>query len=268
MKSCIEWRKDFKYLPQIDEFIIDYKENKSKELVKFLNQYAKTQRVIIRVDNTIEKKEIDFLELLATQNNYNIAILFRTLYPTDIQERNLKELKIPFFITTIAINWEELREILDLGVSDVYIGGMLGFDLERVNKIIPEGIQVRSYVNVCQANWDNSEGFKTFFIRPEDLNYYGNFIDVFEFYESEDTQNTLYEVYFHEQEWNGDLREIIKGLKLNINNYYILGPEFARRRAQCRRKCIKGERCELCDGLVDLTKSLELSKEFDVFKRR
>lgn len=241
-------------------------------MVNFLNQYAKTQRVIIRVEKTIEQKDINFLELLATQNNYNIAILFKlspvgfvTFTPAGI---DLQNLKIPFFFDKMITSWEGLREILDLGVSDVYIGGMLGFDLERVNKFIPEGIQIRSYVNVCQANWDNSEGFKTFFIRPEDLNYYGNFIDVFEFYESVDTQNTLYEVYFHTQEWNGNLREIIKGLKLDINNYYILGPEFARRRAQCRRKCIKGERCELCDGLVDLTKSLELSKEFDVFKRR
>lgn len=267
MKSCIEWRKDFKYLPQIDEFIIDYKENKNKELVNFLNQYAKTQRVIIRVEKTIEQKDINFLELLATQNNYNIAILFPSTHLYGI-EKDLQNLKIPYFFTLVALDWEDLRELLDLGVSDIYIGGMLGFDLERVNKIIPEGVQIRSYVNICQYEWDNSEGFKGFFIRPEDLNYYGNFIDVFEFFKSVDTQNTLYEVYFHTQEWNGNLKEIIKGLKLDINNYYILGPEFARRRAQCRRKCIKGERCELCDGLVDLAKSLELSKEFDVFKRR
>ena len=265
MKSCIEWRKNFKYLPQIDEFIIDYKENKSKELVNFLNQYAKTQRVIIRLEQKINKSEIDFLELLATQNNYNMAILF-TSYPRDIKK--FLPLKVPFFIDITATNWELLRTILDLGVSDVYVGGMLGFDLERVSRFIPEGVQIRSYVNVCQYNWDNSEGFKAFFIRPEDLNYYGNFIDVFEFFDSVDIQDTLYEVYFHSQEWNGNLKEIIRGLKLDINNYYILGPEFARRRAQCRRKCIKGERCELCDGLVELTKSLELSKEFDVFKRR
>jgi hypothetical protein len=158
--------------------------------------------------------------------------------------------------------------MLELGVSDVYIGGMLGFDLERVNKFVPINIQIRSYVNICQYEWDNSKGFKTFFIRPEDLNYYSNFIDVIEFYKSEDIQNTLYEIYFHSKEWNGNLREIIKGLRVDINNYYILGSEFARRRAQCRRKCIKGERCELCDGLIDLAKTLEESKEYDVFKRR
>lgn len=268
MKSCIEWRKGFKYLPEIDEFIINYKENKSRQLVNFLNEYAKSQRVIIRVEDSIEKKDIDFLALLATQNEYEIAILFEKLYPANIKKEDLQSIEIPFFFNTIATNWEILREMLELGVSDIYIGGMLGFDLERVNKFVPVNIQIRSYANICQYEWDNSKGFKTFFIRPEDLNYYSNFIDVIEFYKSEDIQNTLYEVYFHSKEWNGNLREIIKGLRVDINNYYILGSEFARRRAQCRRKCIKGERCELCDGLIDLAKTLEESKEYDVFKRR
>ena len=38
-----------------------YNSNKLHELVKFLNQYAKTQRVIIRVEKTIEQKDINFL---------------------------------------------------------------------------------------------------------------------------------------------------------------------------------------------------------------
>lgn len=222
----------------------------------------------IRVESSIEKKEIDFIELLAKQNKYNIAILFERLYPTNIKKEDLQKIQIPFFFNTIATNWEILNEMLEIGVSDIYVGGILGFDLERVNKFIPENIQIRSYVNICQAEWDNSKGFKAFYIRPEDLNYYANFIDVFEFFKSEDIQNTLYEIYFQSKEWNGNLSEIIKGLKVNINNYYILGPEFARRRAQCRKKCIKGERCNLCDGLADLAKSLEQSKMYDVVKRR
>lgn len=222
----------------------------------------------IRVESSIEKKELDFIELLAKQNKYNIAILFERLYPTNIKKEDLQKIQIPFFFNTIATNWEILNEMLEIGVSDVYVGGILGFDLERVNKFIPENIQIRSYVNICQAEWDNSKGFKAFYIRPEDLNYYANFIDVFEFFKSEDIQNTLYEIYFQSKEWNGNLSEIIKGLKVNINNYYILGPEFARRRAQCRKKCIKGERCNLCDGLADLAKSLEQSKMYDVVKRR
>jgi hypothetical protein len=100
------------------------------------------------------------------------------------------------------------------------------------------------------------------------MNYYAGIIDVFEFYNSVEEQNVLYEVYFHDMEWNGNLREIIKGLKRDVNSYYILGDEFGRTRADCERKCIKGGNCKMCDRLAELADSLENSKEYEVFKRR
>ena len=63
-------------------------------------------------------------------------------------------------------------------------------------------------------------------------------------------------------------REIIKGLKLDINSYYILGDEWAKRRIGCQKKCLKGKRCELCKRLVEFAKTLEYSKDYEVFKRR
>ena len=150
-----------------------------------------------------------------------------------------------------------------LGVSDVFVSGELGFDLERVKWYADlNNIKIRCYVNVSQSMWKAGDGFKDFYIRPEDIDFYGNYIDTIEFYNSVDNQNVLYEIYFKDKEWNGNLREIIKGLKLDINNYYILGPEFGRRRSQCNKDCIKGERCELCDRLADLAKSLEDSENF------
>ena len=63
MKSCIQWRKGFKYLSQIDEFNIDYK-NKEIKLVNFLEHYAKTQRVNIRLPKDYTKDDIDLLEAI------------------------------------------------------------------------------------------------------------------------------------------------------------------------------------------------------------
>jgi len=57
-----------------------------------------------------------------------------------------------------------------------------------------------------------NDGFKQFFIRPEDVDIYGEYVDVIEFYDSIEQQNVLYEVYFKDKEWNGKLREIIKGM--------------------------------------------------------
>ena len=265
MKSCIEWRKGFKYLPQIDEFNIDYK-NKEIKLHQFLDQYAQTQRVNIRLPMDYTKDDIDLLESAYHDKHYNIAIVLRDNYYAN----ELREHGTPFYFYEPCYDWDQFRANISLGVSDVFISGTLGFELDKISEVAKRNnVKVRCYANIAQAwNTKQSNGFKNFYIRPEDVDFYSQYVDVIEFYNSVDKQNILYEVYFHDKEWNGDLREIIQGLKLKINNYYILGSEFARRRSQCMKKCLKDQRCELCDRLADLAESLENSKDYQVYKRR
>lgn len=263
MKSCIEWRKSFKYLPQIDEFNIDFK-NKQIQLAKFLDLYAKSQRVNIRLSNQYTKDNIELLETIY-EKGYNIAIIL----PDQFYVNQLREHEIPFYFENPAFTWDQLRGMGGLGVSDIFISGELGFDLKDVKQYANlNNIKTRCYANISQSMWKAGDGFKDFYIRPEDIDFYSNYIDIIEFYDSIDNQNTLYKIYFYDKEWNGNLREIIKGLSLDINNYYILGSEFARRRSQCNKKCLKNKKCELCDRLADFAKSLEESKNYQVFKRR
>lgn len=263
MKSCIEWRKGFKYLPQIDEFNIDFR-NKEIKLLQFLDIYAKSQRVNIRLDNDYTWDNLDLL-IAIYKKGYNIAIILPDRYYIN----QLKKEKVPFYFEELVYTWDQLYGIVSSGVSDIFISGDLGFDLERIKKVFPN-ISIRCYANVAQSasNWPSENRFKDFYIRPEDVDLYSNYIDVIEFFNSVDKQNTLYEIYFKDKQWNGKLEEIIIGLKFNINNYYILGSEFARRRSQCQKKCMKGERCRLCDRLAELAESLEKSPDFEVFERR
>lgn len=263
MKSCIEFRKGFKYLPQIDEFNIDFRD-KQIQLAKFLDLYAKSQRVNIRLPNNYTKDNIELLEA-AYEKGYNIAIIL----PDKFYANQLREHGVPFYFEDPAFTWDQLRGMGSLGVSDVFVSGELGFDLENVKWYADlNDIKIRCYANISQSMWKTGDGFKDFYIRPEDIDFYSNYIDIIEFYDSVDNQNVLYEIYFYDKEWNGNLREIIKGLSLDINNYYILGPEFARRRSQCGKKCFKGERCALCDRLIEFARSLEKSEDFQVYKRR
>ena len=264
MKSCIEWRKGFKYLPQIDEFNIDYK-NKEIKLYQFLEQYAKTQRVNIRLPLSYTKDDIDLLESAYHDKHYNIAIVLKDAYYTN----ELREHGTPFYFYEPCYDWDQFRANTSLGVSDVFISGTLGFELDKVSEVAKRNnVKIRCYANIAQAWNKQGNGFKDFYIRPEDVDFYSQYVDVIEFFDSIDKQNVLYEIYFKDKEWNGNLREIIKGMTLDINNYYILGSEFARRRSQCGKKCLKDQKCELCDRLIDLAKSLEDSKDYQVFKRR
>ena len=266
MKSCIEWRKGFKYLPQIDEFNIDYK-NKEIKFYQFLEQYARSQRVNIRLPIEYTKDDLALLEA-AYDKGYNVTIILPDRYYVN----QLQKHKVPFYFETPIYTWDEFYDLKNLGVSDIFISGELGFELDKISSIAKkENIQIRCYVNIVQSSvkgYSKENSLKGFYIRPEDVNFYSQYVDVIEFYDSVDSQNVLYEVYFKDKEWNGNLREIIKGMTLDINNYYILGNEFARRRSQCGKKCLKGNRCELCDRLIELADSLEKSEDYQVFKKR
>ena len=126
MRSCIEWRKGFKYLPQIDEFNIGFR-NKELQLSKFLDLYAKSQRVNIRLPLGYTEENIELLEA-AYEKGYNIAIIL----PDQFYANQLQEHGVPFYFKDPAFTWDQLRGMGSLGVSDVFVSGELGFDLERV----------------------------------------------------------------------------------------------------------------------------------------
>lgn len=265
MKSCVAWRKGFKFLPEIDEFNIDYKDKEVK-LVRFLDTYAQSQRVNIFMpaESTIDDAEL--VIAMYKDRNYNVAAVLEN----DNIANYLADNDVPYYFKDPVCSWDKLYGYMAKGVSAMFISGELGFELDKVRKVTQEKkIQIRCYADIAQASYPNgTDGFKNFFIRPEDVSEYDAYVDVIEFYDSVDKQNVLYEVYFKDHEWNGNLREIIKGMTLDVDNYYLLGSEFAKRRIQCGKNCVKGGRCKLCDRLVELAHSLENSDVFEVYKRR
>ena len=184
MKSCIQWRKSSKFLSEIDQFNIDFKDKK-RQLIQFLDIFAISQRVNIRVSNTLTLNQIQLLIALKEQKNYNIAICFSKKY-SDENESAFNIFithEIPCYFYDFIDNWDEFTGYCNLGVSDIYITGQLGFDLERAAAIAHQkNIQLRCYANICQSRWSkNNSGLKAFFIRPQDRQIYEGYIDVLQF---------------------------------------------------------------------------------------
>ena len=187
MKSCIPWRKSFKYLPEIDEFNIDFKEKK-KELLYFLDQYGISQRVNIFIPINITENQLNIIFSIWDMQKYNIALCFKWRTKEDNEEvyNKVKEKEIPFFFYYFIAEWDELHKYFEYGVSDVYITNTLGFYLPAVHKIAEENkVKVRCFADISQYNWDDQDGFKGFYIRPEDIDLYSQYIDTLEFYENE-----------------------------------------------------------------------------------
>lgn len=266
MKSCIQWRKSFKYLPEVDEFNIDYKD-KEIQLAKFLDIYAQSQRVNIRLPLDYTEHDVELIEA-AYEKGYNVAAIL----PHRAYVDKLKAKNVPFFLELYTSTWDSFIGQIELGVSDIYVTQDLAFELDKLSPIAKENnVQIRCFANIAQSSWEDWKGIKTFFIRPEDVDIYSEYVDVIEFWDAIDNQNVLYDVYFKDKKWDGKLREIIKRLDNDVNNYYILGDEFAKRRIHCGKRCLKDNsrrKCELCDRLIELADSLENSPDYEVYRRR
>ena len=267
MKSCVNWRKSFKYLPQIDEFNIEFRDKKEK-LLYFLDQYAISQRVNIYAPVAITDNEFDLLMSIWEMAKYNIALCWVAADLEVSEERinRLKEADFPFYFYAFISDWDKMYKFIEAGVSDIFITNDLGFNLPIVHTLAnSKNVKIRCFANISQYNWDHNQGLTGFYIRPEDIDLYSEYIDVLEFYNIENQQNVLYEVYFKDKKWVGDLREIVQAITQPIPNYYILDKSFATTRLTCDRKCLKGNSCNICPQLLDLAKTIESSPDYEIY---
>lgn len=262
MNICIEYKKNFKYINEINEFTINVSEehlkteHRAKSLKEFLIKY-KNKRINIRLKNN-QSLDSSLLE----EDFINAAIPF---FSNLIKEYNLKLFFIInkshyhkfkkeglnyFFELTQAYDWDIFTGLIVMGVSDIYVTNSLGFDLKNVSKIAKKyKIKLRTYPNVCQSSFYlNKNNFKNFWIRPEDLEYYSQYIDTFEFWNKELIANIdlLYKIYIKDQKWDGNLQNIIQGLQKPLDSRNINNEAF-RIRSYCEKKCLKGFDCFICD---------------------
>ena len=162
---------------------------------------------------------------------------------------------IPVFVGDVATDFDELQYLLSKGVHQAYIGEALCFDLKRVKQLCAlHQVKNRAFPNVGQCSAPESEDIKKFFIRPEDVEFYSQYIDILEFWGPLNKQDIL-RIIYTQGYWNGDLRDLILDYHLSIDSNRIL-PGFAEFRANCRRKCIAGDACLCCNRLANISSNL------------
>lgn len=256
MKYSINFHRDFRYMEEIDEIIITYKD-KNAEVLDFLKTVSENQRVILdttKDDNIVIEKNLEIFSA-AKKIHKNIAIkmaLWQRGAAADLYEEN-----IPFFFDTFVDSWDILISFIKMNVSDVYVANELGFELKNISKVCKDAnVNIRVFPNVAQTSSkiDNLDMLKAFFIRPEDIYAYEPYVDICEFFGPLDRQSVLYEIYKSEK-WLGDLRELIIGLNFSIGSRTIL-PCFGEERVNCGKKCYYGQ-CIICDKIKTISNQLK-----------
>jgi hypothetical protein len=163
---------------------------------------------------------------------------------------------MPYFFGFLITTFDQLNYIIDLGAKAVYLTEDICFELSSAKCLCEKHkVQIRAFPNVAQSSLKSAPALTKFFIRPEDVKYYEDVIDIFEFWGPLDRQFVLYKIY-NKGLWFGDLKELILGLDIDFDSRRIL-PNFAELRKDCGRKCMKGKSCRICNSIFNISKLLE-----------
>lgn len=158
------------------------------------------------------------------------------------------------FLSFPISDWETFSDLINLGVSDIYIDGPLGFNINALSLR-----QDETLIRVSPALSPNAsfsiEKESSFFIRPDDLYLYSEAINIIDFKETDqEKEDALYSIYKRET-FNYDINELIAGLP-RVNNL-MFKREFAERRLNCKQKCkIPGYNCHYCSTYMNIIKNL------------
>lgn len=258
MKYCIDFNKDTQILDKVDEINIFLDRIESLEALSQFSEEHKNQRINVCITD-LEKALIDnqIKALLDYQeNNSNIYLRF----PGKSEELDMLLAEYPnskFYFDIKVNDWDRVIGFIEYGVSDIFIVEGLGFELDKIAAIAhSKGIQIRVYPNVAQTTWRNLDDLRKFWIRPDDIDFYSQYVDVCEFYGMNEKIDVIYNIYKKDKKWFGNLGEIIAGIEQPLDSRYIV-PRFARKRVRCGRECMKGGNCQMCDRIKELSNNLE-----------
>ena len=106
--------------------------------------------------------------------------------------------KIKFYFGFIVTTWYDLNNHVRLGASYVRLGSPLIHMLDKVNETYPD-LEIRAVPNTAiTGHLPKADGVTGDWIRPEDVEYYSNYIYIMEFEHCKFNPNkeqVLYNIY-------------------------------------------------------------------------
>lgn len=265
-----------KWMDSASEIIIDYSvSHTEEELVDFLKIYPDKRIVldVMDVEGFIKNNLAPYTlkHLKDKYNLHNWAIRFPVSHNDILTvEKYLKAIQdiviFPYFYLAPVETFEQLDRFLHMNVTDIYITNALAFDLQRVKEkrdSFETVANIRIYPNICQSYWADEQSVRTFFVRPEDVDYYEPYVDIFEIYAETRQQKQMASIYFDiykSKSWLGDLKEYLINCNYSITNEY-LPKNFGEYRLKCRKKCVITSQCDFCNQCQRLSDMIKTTAQ-------
>lgn len=159
-----------------------------RNILDDLSLENKNGTYILEIPKDIKENELNLKKI----KSYDVKII---LALNDFKKIDfIKEYNIPFYWKYPITSYFELRSLLNLGVCYFLLGAPLYFDLKTIKTF---KVPVRLVANLSCDNFiPRKNGIKGTYVRPEDVQYYEEYVDVLEFYsESIKQEETLLKIY-------------------------------------------------------------------------
>lgn len=250
---CIRYKNDFKYFDKLAEAEVSYA-NKPWMIPTLLAKYPHITFIIFCPEEQLTEQNFKKIAQWKEDGYTNFKLKLPLSATKNIME--LQHLGLPFFFNHYCLDIDTVAGMVNMGVSDIYLTNTLCFNLKELSKYIhSKNIKIRVCPNIAQSSWTECRTISSFFIRPEDVNIYSEYIDVFEFVDPK-RQNILFEIYAIDKEWNGGLNEIVNGLRDCTIICNSIPNIFAVKRINCQKRCGYGK-CNFCNQMADFATTLK-----------
>lgn len=257
MKYAVRYTHTFTHYDEVDEVIFPYYQKeirKNEDLITFIPSLLRDfQHAIVDISDARIDDYSSLIPILKKIHKVhpNLSILIN-YYSNDIKalkKEGLKYIFIPF-----ASNYEMFYSMAKLGASEIYIVEELAFDLKNLQSFRQNGIKIRVFPDIAQSYKGTKKiipEITKFWIRPEDVDLYSNYVDTIEFCRCDNRLSTVFEIYKQKQ-WMGNIKDLILDYNENLPNTGIT-PYFGHSRIDCRKKCMINQ-CNICMNIADLAK--------------
>lgn len=241
MKYCLSARQPDAILKKADEIKIELRDFKA--IPEYVEKFPDKTLILEFVNDLPEDFDWEEIQVYNDKMNGNLICALSDLgLVLECQLRNIR-----FYYKYPVTSFFELEGLKELGVCYILVGTPLLFDLKTAaNYQIP----LRAIPNLAYEPYIvRKNGIIGGWIRPEDSNTYGQYIDTFEFYapKSLNKEASIYKVYAENGTWPGNLNLLIDNLNFDFDNRLLYDAEnFAERRMSCQQKCLKGRSCHYC----------------------
>ena len=261
MHYCLSSQVDSSYLKQVDEVKIKY-----KELKKIFDFYEINPNLIfiIRITAQEDKTKIKWEEI----ESYNKMTQGKIIIETDSFDimDACKLFGLKFFYGVPINTLYDLKALVDYGCSDVRIDAPL---THMVDKLTQYPITIRMTPNVAYyKHIPRADGVIGSWVRPEDVELYEPYVDVFEFEDCDKAkEQSLYNTYAIHKKWPGALNNLITNLDYSGTNR-LIPEDLGIVRLMCGQKCLQGSPCRACYTFLDLAEPNKIQSYLDKINQK